>query len=168
MKKTLIFFTATILLALALVPHAYSHCEIPCGIYGDEIRFYILEEHITTIEKSMQMIKKLSGAEEIDYNQLVRWIDNKETHAQYFQDILCQYFLTQRLKPVSEDDDEQYQMYLSKLTRLHKLQVLAMKTKQTTDLELVKEMRALLASFRGVYFDAEPGAHRPPKERRDK
>lgn len=168
MKKTLMFFTAAILLALALAPQALSHCEIPCGIYGDEIRFYILEEHITTIEKSMQMIKKLSGVEEINHNQLVRWIDNKETHAQAFQDILCQYFLTQRLKPVAEEDEEQYRMYVEKLTRLHKLQVLAMKAKQTTDLEHVTELKTLLVNFRGVYFDGEPGAHRPPKEQRDK
>jgi nickel superoxide dismutase len=31
-------------------------CEIPCGIYDDEMRINMIAEHITTIEKS---VKKL-------------------------------------------------------------------------------------------------------------
>jgi len=30
---------------------AYSHCQVPCGIYGDDTRFTLIGEHITTIEK---------------------------------------------------------------------------------------------------------------------
>ena len=40
---------------------AYSHCQIPCGIYGDEARFNMITEHITTVEKSMKLIESLSG-----------------------------------------------------------------------------------------------------------
>ena len=35
---------------------AYSHCQIPCGIYNDQMRFDTIAEHITTIEKSMKLI----------------------------------------------------------------------------------------------------------------
>ncbi|MCK5701941.1 MAG: hypothetical protein KAI29_12345 [Cyclobacteriaceae bacterium] len=27
----------------------YAHCEIPCGIYNDELRITLLYEHFTTI-----------------------------------------------------------------------------------------------------------------------
>jgi hypothetical protein len=40
--------------------------------------------------------------------------------------------------------------------------VYAMKTKQSTDLENVEQLRSLLATFRTAYFGAERGEHRPP------
>jgi nickel superoxide dismutase len=161
MKRSLI--CALILSAsLLTAPHVSSHCEIPCGIYGDEVRFYIIEEHIATIEKSMQMIVELSQEDSVNYNQLVRWIDNKEQHADDIQDVVSQYFMTQRIKPVSEEDSEKYEKYTEKFTLLHKMLIYAMKAKQTTDLENVKELRSLLTNFRTAYFGAERGEHRPP------
>ena len=59
---------------------AWAHCQIPCGIYDDPVRFSQLEEHVTTIEKSMKQIVELSGESSPNYNQLVRWVNNKETH----------------------------------------------------------------------------------------
>jgi nickel superoxide dismutase len=172
MKKRGMIISSCVLMLLSFAPQVLAHCEIPCGIYGDEIRFYILEEHIATIEKSMTMIVQLSQAEEdegeeekeeeINYNQLVRWIDNKETHADYLQEVVAQYFMTQRVKPVAEDDMENYKKYLEKITLLHKMLIAAMKAKQTTDLTHVEELRSLLVKFRTAYFGAEPGEHRPP------
>ena len=170
MKKSMII-SVLFVSVMFIVPCAYSHCEIPCGIYGDEARFFILEEHIDTIEKSMKMIVELSRdedgdeeeGEETNYNQLVRWINNKEYHADQIQEIVSQYFMTQRVKPVDAEDEEACKMYMEKITRLHKMLISAMKAKQTTDLEHVKDLRSLLASFRGVYFGAERGAHRTPR-----
>ena len=104
-----------------IAPGAFSHCEIPCGIYGDEIRFYMIEEHLATIEKSMKMISELSKEEDKNYNQLVRWINNKEQHADDIQEIVCQYFMTQRVKPVAEENGEKHKKYLVKIAVLHKM-----------------------------------------------
>lgn len=147
---------------LLIAPRSFSHCEIPCGIYGDEIRFYIIEEHIATIEKSMKMIVELSKEEEVNYNQLVRWVNNKEQHANYIQEIVSQYFMTQRVKPVGEENAKQYKKYVEKMTLLHKMLIYAMKVKQTTDLENVKALKSLSASFRTAYFGTEHIEHRPP------
>ena len=38
---------------------AFGHCEIPCGIYDDEMRIEMISEHIGTIEKSMNEIMHL-------------------------------------------------------------------------------------------------------------
>ena len=48
---------AVLLSAVVLGSLAYSHCQVPCGIYGDEGRFDAIAEHITTIEKSMKQIE---------------------------------------------------------------------------------------------------------------
>jgi len=149
-----IILVAFIVLSMSLIfsPSVFSHCEIPCGIYGDESRFDIITEHITTIEKSMNMIIELTKEDDKNYNQIVRWINNKETHANYIQDVVCQYFLTQRVKPVEEKNSEEAEKYVNKITLLHKILFYAMKAKQTTDIKNVEELRSLLMSFRTAYF----------------
>jgi len=135
----IIFFTGS---------YAAAHCEIPCGIYDDEIRINMITEHITTIEKSMKQIKKLTSSKSIDYNQLTRWVMNKERHADELQKIVTQYFMTQRIKPDTK-------RYSHKLTALHKILLLAMKCKQTTDLSHAGALRSLLKDFQNLYFEDE-------------
>ena len=124
---------------------AFSHCEIPCGIYDDKMRIDMLNEHITTIEKSMNQIQKLEKAKNPQYNQLMRWVTNKEDHANQFQHIVTQYFMTQRIKLNASD-------YNKKLGLLHQMLVYAMKCKQTTDTENTAKLKALVKSFADLYF----------------
>ena len=126
--------------------YAAAHCEIPWGIYDDQMRINMISEHITTIETSMAKISELSGEKSIDYNQIARWVMNKENHASELQHIVTQYFMTQRIKPDAN-------RYTEKLTLLHKMLVYAMKCKQTTDLSHVSTLRSLLKEFDVVYFD---------------
>jgi nickel superoxide dismutase len=134
------------------VNSAFAHCEIPCGIYNDEQRFDMITEHITTIEKSMRMIVELSADEQTSHNQLVRWISNKESHANEIQNIVYQYFMTQRVKPAGEEDDVIYRNYVKQITLLHHMLIGAMKAKQTTDPVHVEDLRNLLEEFRAIYF----------------
>jgi len=129
-----------------------SHCEIPCGIYNDPMRLDMMAEEITTIEKSMQEIGKLSAAGDRNYNQLVRWVVNKEDHADALSDIVTQYFLKQRIKPAAQSDAKAYDDYIHKLTLLHAMMITSMKCKQTTDVDNVAQLRAQLAQFRTAYL----------------
>jgi len=131
---------------------AFAHCEIPCGIYGDQARFDAIEEHSQTIEKSMQQINELSANPGENANQLIRWVRNKEDHANLVQEIVSQYFLTQRIKPTQED-------YEKKVTTLHQMLIAAMKCKQTTDTENVQKLRELTADFHDLYFGEAEHAH---------
>ena len=130
-----------------------SHCEIPCGIYDDEMRINMIAENITTVEKSMKQIIELSGQDKKNMNQIVRWVQNKENHADEISHIVTQYFMTQRLKPVEADHSEAYMGYVEKLTLLHQMLVYSMKAKQTTDLANVEELRSLLTSFKAAYLN---------------
>ena len=103
MKKIKLSLFALIVFAISSFK-AYSHCEIPCGIFDDSVRVALIYEHITTIEKSMVKIKELEAADKVDYNQLVRWVMNKEEHALEIQHIVSQYFLHQRVKIVDETE----------------------------------------------------------------
>jgi nickel superoxide dismutase len=136
----------TVVLGVFASANAWAHCEIPCGIYDDHMRIHMIEEHATTIEKSMNQIVELSGQTPANYNQLIRWVTNKEQHANELQEIVTQYFMTQRIKPDAKD-------YEKKVTLLHKMLLAAMKCKQTTDLANVKELRSLTSEFEGLYFE---------------
>jgi len=147
--KHLALSIAALLMVPVMVP---AHCEIPCGIYDDTARYDILEEHITTMEKSMNEIVSLSARGEKNYNQLIRWVMNKEDHADKFMEIVTQYFMTQRLKPVTADMGEKYSDYITQLKYLHEMLVYAMKCKQTTDLANIEKLRELVVVSRELYF----------------
>lgn len=130
----------------------YSHCQIPCGIYDDPQRFNMMAENITTIEKSMKQITELSQQSKPNMNQIVRWVQNKEEHADDIGHIVTFYFMSQRIKPVSKSDGKAYAEYVHKLTLLHEMLIYSMKAKQTTDLSNVEKLRALLKEFKTAYF----------------
>jgi len=157
--KRIVLTSLVLFFALASAAPAAAHCQIPCGIYDDELRVQLIEEHITTVEKSMKQIVALGTKTPMDYNQLVRWVNNKEEHAQEIQDIVTAYFLAQRIKPPKDHSDEEaMNQYLHKLALLHHLQIHAMKAKQSTDLEQIETLRNLVEKFRKAYF-GEEGKH---------
>ena len=136
--------------AMALQSAAlWAHCEIPCGIYGDELRFSMIEENIQTVEKSMKMIVELSG-DSANANQMARWVNNKESHADHIREIVTQYFLTQRIKLPSPETEAQ-EAYRNKLALLHQMLVYAMKCKQTTDTANAGKLRELAREFKQAY-----------------
>jgi nickel superoxide dismutase len=131
---------------------AGAHCEIPCGIYGDEMRLDMIAEHITTVERSIQMIAELSKDTEKNFHQLARWVVNKEEHANYIQDIVSQYFLTQRINISEPKDRGAHDKYVKQLVLLHEMLVYAMRAKQSTDLAHVVRLRGLLEEFKAAYL----------------
>ncbi len=145
MKQLFFSLLMGLLLFLFFISSADAHCEIPCGIYDDELRTKLVAEHATTIEKSMKQIIELSKSNSINYNQLARWISNKEAHASEIQNIISQYFLTQRIKPDQKK-------YAEKLAVLHNMLIAAMKCKQTIDLSQVDALRKHLKNFEVLYF----------------
>lgn len=155
MKNTINKKALTIVFLFSITAVAtivYSHCQIPCGIYGDEARFDMIAENITTIEKSMKQINELSAEAKPNINQITRWVQNKEKHADDTTHIITYYFMAQRLKPVAKDSSKAYKAYVNKLTILHEMLYNCMKAKQTTDLVHVEKMRSLLQDFNTAYF----------------
>lgn len=158
MKRFALVSLVSLALGAPALP-ASAHCQIPCGIYDDELRVQLIEEDITTIEKSMKQIVALAAEDDEDYNQIVRWVVNKEEHAQKIQDIVTEYFMAQRIAlPEKAGDDDAAKQYLNKLALLHAIQVHAMKAKQGTDLAEIEALRDLVAKFRIAYF-GEDGGH---------
>ena len=147
MKKLFLQITAFFIFLLIFSANANAHCEIPCGIYDDGMRIQMIREHIGTIEKSMKQIIELEKAGTQNHsNQLVRWIMNKEKHADAIQEIVSQYFMTQRIKLDAKNYDK-------KLSILHHILVYAMKCKQTTDPDNTEALKNLIKNFEDLYFE---------------
>ena len=111
-----------------------------------------IEEDIQLIEKAMGEIQTLSKDPGKNINQLVRWVQAKEDHADDIREISTQYFLAQRVKPDNP-------RYTEQLTLIHKLILESVQAKQTTDPAHAGQLRELAKSFRAAYFAAEQKEH---------
>lgn len=158
MKRTLVGIAVVCVVVVAGM-RVHAHCQVPCGIYGDDRRFAQLEEDVATIEKAMRQIRGLSVEPDKNMHQLVRWVNTKEAHASHIIEVMATYFLAQRIKkPVAakaasmESTRVRTEAYAAKLVACHDLIVGAMRCKQVTDLTAAAHLRASIEAFRTLYF----------------
>ena len=120
---------------------AFSHCQVPCGIFDDHARVHQMLEDSVTVIKAASMMAELAGKTDAQsVNQMTRWIMNKESHAQKIIETISDYYLTQRVKTDQPD-------YIERLKTHHAVMLAAMKAKQSADksygLALQKAIQAL-------------------------
>ena len=156
MKTYLTIATAAVL-SFTAMPNISAHCQVPCGIYTDDTVLKDLHTHQSTIEKAMTEINELSKDAGKNANQVTRWIMNKEDHATKIQTTMTEYFLAQRLKVEEMESDKE--AYLKKLTLSHQIIVLAMKCKQTTDVENATKLHAAIDAFTAAYTGKNGHGH---------
>ena len=102
-------------------------------------------EDAATVEKAAKLIGELAGKTDAQsQNQLVRWVFNKEKHAQNVIATISDYFLTQRVKASQED-------YVERLKRHHGVIVAAMKAKQNADMKYAVALRDSIQALAGYY-----------------
>tara|TARA_Y100001978_G_C23597381_1_gene386936 strand:- start:55 stop:567 length:513 start_codon:yes stop_codon:yes gene_type:complete len=142
--KSKTFFFLTLLTALAS-KQLFGHCQVPCGVYTDQLRFEQMLEDQTTIEKASKLITELSDKEDaLSHQQLSRWVATKEAHATNIQKIIAEYFMIQRIKATDKD-------YETQLKGAHAVMVAAMKCKQNLDAEHSKKLKESILSFHKGY-----------------
>lgn len=145
MNKLISSFVLLVASFVACVPVAYSHCQIPCGIYDDHARVKSMLEDAATTRKSVKLISELSGKSDAQSNnQIVRWVMNKEKHAQNVISTISDYFLTQRVKSTQKD-------YVERLKKHHTVIVVAMKVKQNADMKYVDALEASIKELLTYY-----------------
>jgi nickel superoxide dismutase len=146
-KKSVSHFLipALFLLILGLPLSLQAHCQIPCGIYDDHARVQSMKEDALTVEKSIHLISTLTGkTDALSVNQRVRWVMNKEKHAQNIISTISDYFLTQRVKPDQSD-------YTVRLTKHHAVILSAMKAKQNAAPEFAQALKQAIDALESYY-----------------
>ena len=157
MKK--FYIVPTLVLLLSISGSLYGHCQVPCGIYDDAVRVVQIEEDIATIRKAMSMIKGLSGKSDAQsINQMIRWVNTKESHAVKIQETVSSYFLAQRIKPKKKGEAGR-QKYVNQTLLLQQLIVAAMKCKQNVDQSRCEAASDLVVEFSVSYFDEHGMEH---------
>lgn len=146
-KQIIVSLLVSGTLLFTLANRAYAHCQVPCGIYNDHARIEQLLEDSATILKACKLIVELSGKTDAQsQNQLVRWVMNKETHAQNVISTISDYFLTQRVKTSQKDYDE-------RLRKHHAVILAAMAAKQNTDENTALSLQKCIAAL-AIYYPA--------------
>ena len=146
-QKSLYTLALVMLIAaiLALPQPSSAHCQIPCGIYDDHARVQSMLEDAATVEKSARLIGELAGKSDAQsQNQLIRWVMNKEQHAQKVITTISDYFLTQRVKPEQSD-------YTERLAKHHAVILAAMQAKQHADVSYAVELRKAIEALAPYY-----------------
>jgi nickel superoxide dismutase len=147
MPRKAIFATAAMVIGYFLLPvqPVHAHCQIPCGIYDDHARVQLMLEDAATVEKSANSIAETAGkSDPQSQNQLVRWVMNKENHAQKIIATISDYFLTQRVEPGQED-------YAERLAKHHAVIVAAMKAKQNADVKYAVTLKESIEALAPYY-----------------
>ena len=130
---------------LASRGESFAHCQIPCGIYNDHHRVFSMREDLTTISKSAKLIRKLSRKNDPQSkNQLVRWVVNKEQHAERIIRTISDYFMAQKIKPKAKG-------YREMLVRHHAVMVAAMKCKQSAEQKPLQALGRAIAGIAGYW-----------------
>lgn len=146
MKRVHMISLVALLLAFVAFPQQLlAHCQVPCGIYDDNARVMSMLEDVETVKKAVTMLGELVNNNDVQSKQqFVRWVNNKEIHAQKIISTISDYFLTQRVKASQED-------YVERLKMHHAVIVDAMKAKQNAAMEpvlaLEKSVKALLRYY---------------------
>ena len=145
LSTKIIQFCVYFLTLCILGPFSFGHCQVPCGIYDDAIRVRQMLEDVSTIDKAINQIIELNDKSDAQSTQqLVRWVNNKEIHADKIITTISNYFLTQRVKPSAED-------YLLRLSEHHQVILLSMKVKQKTDAEVAEDLRKSVEALSKYY-----------------
>ncbi|MAI34764.1 MAG: hypothetical protein CBE00_10535 [Planctomycetaceae bacterium TMED240] len=141
----------SIAFACAFTSLAMAHCQVPCGIYGDQLRFEQMLEDEHTIAKAQAQINEMTEGEITaqKVNQMARWVAAKEDHATKIQNTIAAYFMAQRIKADNKN-------YVKQLTAAHAVMVAAMKCKQSADPATAEMLEKKIFDLYRAYEGKEP------------
>lgn len=129
LKKMLMISACSLLLNSSPL---LSHCQMPCGIYHDQMVYDKVDEYFETMYKACNYVNDSKFTTSVERNQFVRWVTTKDLLSDEIANLLCTYFLQQKIKPADPDTADQ-------VTSIHKLLFLLVQIKQNVDVKIVQQ-----------------------------
>ncbi|MBA3722922.1 MAG: hypothetical protein H0W88_11055 [Parachlamydiaceae bacterium] len=121
-----------------------SHCQMPCGIYHDEMVFDQIDQYIETMAKGISILTESKFTTVQEKNEFIRWVALKETASDVAAEIITTYFLQQKIK-AGEDNT------VERLVSAHKLLFYLMTIKQTADLKYLNDFYQEWEKFKMMF-----------------
>lgn len=121
-----------------------AHCQMPCGIYHDDMVFDQIDQYVETMYKAISILKENKSQTPKDRNEFIRWVMQKETASDEAAGIITKFFLQQKIKP-DEDDT------VKRISTAHKLLCLLVGIKQNVDLNMVEQFADQWEKFKLMF-----------------
>lgn len=121
-----------------------AHCQMPCGIYHDDIVFDNIDQYIETMYKGITVMNDSKFATPQEHNEFIRWVCTKEELSNQMAAQILTYFLQQKIKPGESDTPK-------KLERAHALLFLLVQIKQTVSIDILKRFQDEWNSFKTMF-----------------
>jgi nickel superoxide dismutase len=142
----------------AIPAMSLAHCEVPCGIYDDNMMVRKMLLDAETIKKASAQIGLLSQSlDAASLNTISRWVLVKEEHSKDLQHVNAWYFMTQRVKMVPEGSPG-HDDYLKRLAAHHRISVAAMKAAQSLAPDVQTELQDAIKAVAPWYPPVDAGA----------
>lgn len=142
MKK--IIFIGILTAGLCHTGIIQAHCQMPCGIYHDDMVFDQIDQYVETMYKGISVLDDNKFTSVKDRNEFVRWVLQKEKASDEAAALITQYFLQQKIK-TGEDDT------VKRLTSAHKLLTLLVVIKQNVDIKFVEDFMEEWEKFKLMF-----------------
>jgi nickel superoxide dismutase len=131
MRMKLIGLTVFCVSAFAYIDVS-AHCQMPCGIYHDDMVFDEIDQYVETMYKGISVLNNNPFANSKDRNEFTRWVIEKEKASDNVAKWIMQYFLQQKIKPGEADTPRM-------LASAHSLLFLLVGIKQNSSLDYVEQ-----------------------------
>lgn len=131
--------------SLCLIPLTLSaHCQLPCGVYHDDLVFDQIDQYIETMYKGVTVLTDTKFSTVGERNETIRWVLQKDHASDEAAHTIMTYFLQQKIKPGEADTEK-------KVISAHKLLFLLVKIKQNVDRNIVLEFSEEWDKFKGMF-----------------
>jgi nickel superoxide dismutase len=137
-------FLISFFLCLISLNGLAAHCQLPCGIYHDDMAYDQIDQYIETMYKGITVINDSQFKTPRERNETIRWVMLKDKESDKMAHLITSYFLQQK---ISLNDPD----LTKKLTAAHKLLFLLVTIKQNTDRNIVKDFAAEWDKFKLMF-----------------
>ncbi|MBA3237386.1 MAG: hypothetical protein H0T62_03430 [Parachlamydiaceae bacterium] len=109
----------------------HAHCQMPCGIYHDDMVYDQIDQYVETMYKGISVLNNNKFSNPKERNEFVRWVLEKDQASDEAASLMCKYFLQQKIKSGEPDT-------VKRLVSLHKLLCNLVIIKQNVDLKFIE------------------------------
>lgn len=110
----------------------FAHCQMPCGIYHDDMVFDQIDQYVETMVKAVTVLEDNKFSTLSERNEAIRWVMEKESESNNVAELITCFFLQQKIKPGESDTAK-------RVLSAHKLLFFLVKIKQTVDISVVSD-----------------------------
>lgn len=121
-----------------------AHCQMPCGIYHDNMVYDQIDQYVETMYKCISVLNDSKFTTPKERNEFVRWVLNKENSSDEMASLITKYFLQQKIKSGETDTP-------ARLASAHKLLFLLMQIKQCADRDIINQFADIWEEFKLMF-----------------